>query len=369
MPVKIPDHTSKLVPYKAGKPIEELAREKGIDRIVKLASNENPLGPAPSAKQAVADIWDEMHRYPDPAGFKMVSAFAERYGKKTTELICANGSDALIQYIVIALTNPGDKMLSSEGTFIGWYVNVNKLGRVPVNVPLKEYKFDLNAIVDAIRPDTAMIYLANPNNPTGTMFTEDEFVSFMKKVPSHIPVILDEAYTLFAKERQDYPDGLYYDYPNLFVLRTLSKDYGLAGLRLGLCFGPEALIRELYKVKLPFEPTLPAQAAAMAVLNDDGFLKKTADMNRESLERFRKAFDELGINYTDSAANFLLMLMPDEDTAADFNNECLNRGLILRHVASFGIPEGIRINSGTRDETDFAINVIKEVRELLKERF
>lgn len=363
--VKIPKHTRELKPYKGGKPISELAREKQLVRIVKLASNENPLGPSPKAIEALAAASDKLHRYVDPRATELVAKTAERFGKKPGQIIYGHGTDALIGYIVNAFTSEGDEVLTSEGTFIGIYVNATKLGRTVRRVPMKDYGYDLDAIADAVADDTKIIYLANPNNPTGTMFSDREFESFMERVPSDVLVLLDEAYSAYAEEHEGYPDGLSYDYDNVIVTRTLSKVYGLAGLRVGFAVGPEALIQELYKVRLPFEPNSFAQVAAIAALDDDAFLQKTLDTNRRSLAMLCEALERLEIDYVKTFANFILLLMPSQEVAGEFFEACLERGLIIRPVAPFGIPNGLRINSGTEDETEFAISVLERVTQLL----
>lgn len=366
--IKIPKHIQELKPYKAGKPIEELAREKGITKIVKLASNENPLGPSPKAMEVITNHIKELHRYTNPSSYKLVHAIAKKYNRRPEEIVTASGSDALLQYIITAFSDGNDELLTSEGTFIGWYVNADKYGRKSTLVPLKNYHYDLDRIYEDINSNTKIIYLANPNNPTGTMFTKKEFESFLNKVPKNILVLLDEAYTIYAEDNPEYPNGLEYENENLIVLRTLSKAYGLAGIRLGIAFGPEYLIKEIYKVKLPFEPNALAQGAAIAALNDDEFLEKTVKQNKKSLEKLKKKFDELFIVYVPTAANFYMLVFPTGGFATDFNEECLNRGLILRQVNTFGIPNGIRINSGTDEETEFAINVISEVYPMLAEK-
>ena len=201
------------------------------------------------------------------------------------------------------------------------------------------------------------------------MFSKAEFENFMKAVPDSILVILDEAYTVYAEENSDYPNGFEYDYQNLIVTRTFSKAYGLAGLRVGFAIAPAAVIREIYKVKLPFEPNYPAQVAAEAALDDDDFLRKTVDTNSKSLPKLIICFDKLGIKHIPTAANFIMILFPSEQFATAFNEECLKQGLIVRHVKSFGIPEAIRINSGTEDETEFAVSVIEKVYQALSEKF
>lgn len=359
--VKIPKHTRELNPYKGGKPISELARETRLSRIVKLASNENPLGPSPMALKALVSAADELHRYVDPRATELVAKTGERLGKKPGQIIYGHGTDALIGYIVNAFTSEGDEVLTSEGTFIGIYVNATKLGRRVRRVPMKDYGYDLDAIAEAISADTRIVYLANPNNPTGTMFTDREFEAFMGRVPSDVLVLLDEAYSAYAEEHDGYPDGLSYDFDNVIVTRTLSKVYGLAGLRVGFAVGPETLIRELHKVRLPFEPNSFAQAAAIAALDDEEFLRETLETNRTSLAMLREALERLEIDYVKTFANFILLLMPTQEVATEFFEACLERGLIIRPVAPFGIPNGLRINSGTKDETEFAISVLEQV--------
>lgn len=359
--IAVPKHVLTLEPYRGGKSISELAREKKLSRIVKLASNENPLGPSPKAVAALGQAIGELHRYVDPRSTELVAAIAERFGRNPLQIMCAHGADALLGYIINAFTSEQDEVLTSEGTFIGIYVNTNKLARKLRLVPLKEYAFDLDALAGSISADTKIVFLANPNNPTGTMFAADQFEAFMDRVPKEVLVILDEAYDAYACEHNGYPDGLRYHYENLIVARTLSKVYGLAGLRIGFAVGPEHLIGALYKVKLPFEPNRLAQVAATAALGDDEFLHRTIEANRRSLARLTACFDNLHIRYVKTAANFVLMLLPTEEHAGRFFERCLDHGLIVRWVKPFGIANGIRINSGTDDETAFAIDVIEKV--------
>jgi histidinol-phosphate aminotransferase len=359
--IEIPRFIQNLQPYVAGKPIEELAREKHLSRIVKLASNENPFGPSPKAIEAMQRSMADLHRYVDPGAYSLVHKIADHFGVKASQVITGSGVDALLSYTVKAFTKDGDEVLTSAGTFIGIYVNVNKHNRKLNLTPLDNYAYDLDALLARINPKTRLIYLANPNNPTGTSFSADEFEQFMAKVPKDILVILDEAYYSYAKANPEYPNGLTYKYDNLLVMRTFSKDYGLAGVRIGFAVGPEYLIRELYKVKLPFEPNYMAQQAAVAALDDAAFLEMTLITNARNMKRMVKAFAETGIQQVPSDANFILLLMPSEQFAVDFNLGCLDRGLIVRHVRSFGIPNGIRINTGTDDETNFAVHVVDDV--------
>lgn len=368
--IKIPPFVKNLQPYKAGKPIEELAREQNLSRIVKLASNENPLGPSPKALEAIDAYKTSLHRYNDPLCHDLVQAIAKKYAVQPHHIVCGNGADSLLGYIVNAFTTESDEIITSEGTFIGIYVSTKKYGRNLITVPHKNYGFDLEAILTAITTKTRIIYLANPNNPTGTMFEKDEFEAFMAKVPDDIMVILDEAYTAYASEANpNYPNGVRYEYENMVVTRTLSKIYGLAGLRIGFAVGPDAVIEALYKVKFPFEPNLLAEKAAIAALDDDAFLNRTIDLNKKSLTMLKSTFDKLGMKYIPTWANFMLLIFPSDQIAAEFATNCLNKGLILRHVKPFGISEGVRINSGTIDETEFAIQVIEDVYAALETKY
>jgi histidinol-phosphate aminotransferase len=359
--VEVPSHIKNLRAYSAGKSAEELARERGLRRIVKLASNENALGASPLALEAVAKSLSRSHRYVDPRTYELTSALARKLGLPATRIICGAGTDSLLSYIIAAFSRADDELLTSEGTFIGIYVNAAKQNRRVRKVPLKDYGYDLQAILAGVSDDTRIVYLANPNNPTGSIFGRSEFEAFMSEVPSDILVVLDEAYVSFAAHVPDYPCGLDYDYKNLIVTRTFSKDSGLAGLRVGFAVGPEALVNELYKVKLPFEPSYPAVKAATAALEDRAFLDRSIAQNERSLKRLTETLDRLGLRWVRSYANFVLLLMDSEDEAAMFTELCLSRGLILRHVRAFGIPEGVRISAGTDDEMDFALEQIEAV--------
>lgn len=365
MSIIIPAHIKSLKPYVAGKPIEELAREKGLSRIVKLASNENPVGSSPLALKAAQEALAHSYRYPDPSSFRLTGALSEKHGIPKNRLICGAGTDSLLANIIASFTTREDEILTSEGTFIGIYVNARKLNRRLRMVPLSDYRFDLSAILGAISERTKLIYIANPNNPTGTHVSRSEWESFIAAVPPEILIILDEAYYNYAADSEGYPDGLSYDYHNLIVTRTFSKDYGLAGFRVGFAVGPENLIHEMYKVRLPFEPSYPAQIAAVASLGDSNFLKQTLDLNRKTMTAMKNTLTKTGIQFAGGEANFLLMLFPDEQFAASLHAECLNRGLILRHCNHFGIPNAIRINSGTLEETKFALECITDLYETI----
>ncbi len=364
--VQAPDYIRNLTPYQSGKLISELAREKGLKRIVKLASNENPLGCSPLALKAVQESLNGAYRYVDPGAYELTTALSEYHGRPRKEIICGAGIDSLMSYIIAAFSDVDDEILTGEATFIGVFVNTKKCNRNIVTAPMKDYAYDLQAIVAAITPRTKIIYLANPNNPTGKMIPKVALDEFIEKVPQNILIILDEAYYNYACGDTNYPDGMKYRRENLIVTRTFSKDYGLAGLRVGYAVGPERLIKELYKIKLPFEPAHPAQSAAVAALGDTKFVEQTIQLNKSSMKQLTDGFDKLGLRYIKSHANFLLLILADEEQAADFAEECLNRGLILRHTKAFGAPCGVRINTGTSEDDIFALEVIETVWSLLK---
>jgi histidinol-phosphate aminotransferase len=367
-PIPVPEHIADLKPYKPGKPINEVAREKGLTRIVKLASNENPLGPSPKAVSAIDKTVNQLHRYVDPGAPQLVQALSEQLGRSPGQIICGHGADSLLSCAINAFMDQREHLLTAEGTFIGIYVSTRKLGHELKLVPLKNWGFDLDAIADGIDERTRIVYLANPNNPTGTMFTADAFESFMTRVPDNVLVILDEAYDAYAALHEGYPNGMDYNYPNLLVTRTMSKIFGLGGLRVGYAVGSEDVIAQLYKVRLPFEPNILAQAGALGALDDSAFLQQTLDLNTRSLKMLREGFLRLGIPFVETAANFYMLLMPNATFAQDFYEECLGRGLIVRPLERFGIGRGVRINSGTIEETTMALEVIDEVWDRLCQR-
>ena len=359
--IDIPEHILNLEPYRPGKNLSEVIREKNLKKIVKLASNENPLGPSPKAIKTIGEYLGDLHRYPDPKAHELTYLLAKMHHRKRENIICAHGSDSLIAYCLNAFCSGENEILTSEGSFIGIYVNAKKLQRNLKLVGLKNYSFDLNAILKNVTRKTKIIYLANPNNPTGTCFLKEEFDQFLRKIPKNILIILDEAYELYTRDNKEIPNGMDYELDNLLVLRTLSKSHGLAGLRLGYAIGPQYLIDQLYKVKLPFEPHVLAQVAGRAALLDFSFLEQTNDLNTQSLLQMKKRFNQLGINFIGGAANFLMMVFPSEKYARILCEECLKEGLILRNLKPFGFPFGVRINSGTLEETEFALKIIGKV--------
>ncbi|MFC1484340.1 histidinol-phosphate transaminase [Candidatus Neomarinimicrobiota bacterium] len=352
----VPAYIKRLTPYKSGKSAEEVAQELGLKRVIKLASNENPLGPSPKALAAAQRAMEEGHRYPDQASHDLRAALAERFDLKIDNVITGAGSEGVMSAIMRTFLLDDDELISAKGSFIGFRVLADASGRTTHWVPMQDYRYDLESMADAVNDYTKIIYLANPDNPTGTYFTVPEFDAFMERVPERVLVILDEAYFEYAREKDDYPDSMHYRYDNVITLRTFSKVYGLAGLRVGYGFAHDELIGNLLKVKLPFEPSRPAQIAALAALEDEGHLAKSIQNNREGKPLLEEAFQRLGLETIPSAANFVTIKLPDEESAVNLADGLLQRGIIVRHLAAFDWPNLIRVTVGLPEENEFLIS-------------
>lgn len=355
----VPPHIENLQAYQPGRPAEDLKRELGIDRFINLASNENPLGPPASALRAIQEALPELSRYPESGGLKLKEALAKKYNVKVGNVAIGSGSESIMANIVRAFLHGDDEALTSEGTFIGFTVIVRAQGVKLNMVPLKNYKFDLPAIAAAINDKTKIIYLCNPNNPTGTIFTREEFDAFIKLVPEHILVIMDEAYHDFTMGIPEFPDSMTYRYDNVLTLRTFSKSYGMAGLRLGYGLGHDYLISFINKIKLPFEPNSLAQAAGLAALQDEAYLEHTLVNNQESINRYTKCFEELGLKYVPSQANFMLVDMGSAEKVAHIHQALLHQGIAIRPLTAFGLPHCLRVTSGLPEETEAFIRAFK----------
>lgn len=357
----VPDYIEQLVPYKAGRPIYEVQREFGLERVIKLASNENPWGPSPHALEAIKAAVAEVHRYPDANAWKLREALAHRYSLSHENIIVGNGSEGIMACITRAFLHDDDEVLTSDAAFLGFPVLCRTRGIEPIAVPLNEYRFDLAAIADRITPRTKLIYLCNPNNPTGTYFTKAEFDRFMVRVPDRVLVILDEAYYEYARAIPSYPDSMDYRHDNVITLRTFSKAYGLAGFRVGYGFGHPDLIRNLWKVKLPFEPGVLGQAAGVAALDDEEFLKTCVRANGEGRDLLFAGLERLGLEYLPSVTNFVTFFAPAEREVQDIFHEMLRRGVIIRPLEQAGLPRCLRISVGTPEELEIALATLEEV--------
>ena len=358
----VPEYVRNLQIYQAGKPIEELARERGLTKISKLASNENPLGPSPFAIQKMTNaLWD-VHRYPDMNAYAVKSALAKLYKLKKENIILGNGSEGIMAYIARAFLQPGHEVLTSQNTFIGFYIIARSVGANLKTVPLtKDYRFDVEALAKSITKKTKLIYICNPNNPTGTYINKKEFDYLMGHVPDHVLVILDEAYFEFALGKEDYPNSMDYRYDNVLTLRTFSKAYGLSGIRIGYGFGHEDLIANLTKVKLPFEPGLIAQMGALGAIFDKPHLRRTIVNNER---RYKETFEFLTkheFKPIKSVANFIAYKTGSEEASRYMFDVLLDRGVIIRQLKANEMPEFVRVSLGTKKEMNHFFKAMEEI--------
>jgi len=356
----VPSYIETLEPYRAGKSIRELQRERGITRVVKLASNENPLGPSPRALEEMSRHFQDLHYYPN-GGLDLRQELAVRYDLKVANVIAGSGSEGIMSNIIRTFLCDDDEVLTSEGTFVGFYVLARSRGTPMITIPLKEYHFDLPAIAAAITDHTKIIYLANPNNPTGTIFTRAVFDEFMRAVPPHVLIILDEAYFEYAKDNPKYPDSMHYRYDNVITLRTFSKIYGLAGVRIGYGFAHETLIANLLKVKLPFEPSTLAQAAGIAALQDAAYVHRSLEANATGMRFVVPELQDMGFAVIPSDANFVFLPLESERAVDTLFQELLKLGVIIRPLQPFGLPHCVRITIGTQEENEILVKALKTV--------
>ena len=355
----VPSYIKNLANYVPGKAIKEVQRELGLDHVDKLASNENSLGPSPKAIEAMANSLSGLHRYPDISGFELRTKLANRFNIKIENVILGGGSEGIMSTIMRTFLLSDDEIVSAANSFIGFRVLANASGRKVHWVPMKNYRYDLEAMAEKVTDYTKIIYIANPDNPTGTYITREEFEEFYVHVPERVLIILDEAYYEFAQSRDNYPDSMTYRYDNIITLRTFSKAYGLAGLRIGYGFAHDELIRNLMKVKEPFSPSLIAHTAGSAAMDDIKFLEKTLAINNDGYIFLQKELTSLGIETIPSVANFLTSIWETNTQALDITQSLLKKGVIVRNLKAFGWPNCIRISIGTADENGRFIDALK----------
>ncbi|SOY55118.1 histidinol-phosphate transaminase [Cupriavidus taiwanensis] len=349
-----PDYVRAISPYVAGKPIAEVAREFGLDEaaIVKLASNENPLGMPQSARSAVAAAVAELGRYPDANGFVLKGALSARFGVPADWLTLGNGSNDILELAAHALVEPGQSIVYAEYSFAVYALATQEIGARAIEVLARDYGHDLDAMAAAIAPDTRLVFIANPNNPTGTFLPAAQIEAFLQRVPRDVVVVLDEAYNEYLDADQQY-DAIAWvrRYPNLMVSRTFSKAYGLAGLRIGYAVAQPELTDLLNRIRQPFNVNSVAQAAAIAALADTDFLRRSAELNRDGKRQLTQAFDRLGLEYVPSSGNFVLVRVGDDDGAgARVNLALLRQGVIVRPVGNYNLPRWLRVTIGLPEE-------------------
>jgi histidinol-phosphate aminotransferase len=354
----IPDYIQGLPAYVPGKPVLEVEQELKI-HAVKLASNENPLGPSPKAMEAARQALGEANWYPDGGSKRLREVLATRNHVRFEEVFVGLGSSEIIDLASRVLLRPGLDGITSEGSFTLFAIAIRASGGNLIQTPMKNYAFDLDAIAAAVTPQTRVIYIANPNNPTGTAFGAAEFSTFLKNVPGDVLVVLDEAYREYA-ERTDLPDApaLFREYNNILTLRTFSKVYGLAGLRIGYGIGHPTLVHEMNKLRTPFNVTSVGQAAALAALDDTEHVRRSVEMNRAERRRLLSELTKLHLHAVASETNFLFI--PLGQNAKPLCDELLREGVIVRPLAWMGFPEAIRISVGSPAENTKLLTALSQ---------
>lgn len=358
---KICQHVNSITPYQPGKPIEEVAREIGLDpdSIVKLASNECPLGPSPKAVKAIKNSAKQMHLYPDGGAWAFRQKLASKLGVGTDQLIFGNGSNEILEFVAHCFVRPGMSVVASDGAFIVYKLVTKMMGGEFIEVPMaKGFKHDLNAMAKAIRPDTSVVFICNPNNPTSTLLSQAELDKFMEKVPHGVLVVFDEAYREICLKKM--PDTMKYlkDGKEVLILRTFSKAYGLAGLRVGYGLSTPDVIKSLEKPRQPFNLNAMSQAAAIAALDDDAFVRRVTRQFRRGAKDIIAYCKDAGLEYVEPAANFMLIKVGD---GMKVFAELQKLGVIVRPLVPYKMPEWIRVSFGTDAENAKFISAMKAV--------
>ena len=356
----VPPYIEHLQPYEPGRSAEEVKRKYGLSRVAKLSSNENPLGPSPLASAALSRHLRNLNRYPN-GGLDLRVRLAEEFDVKLANVIAGSGSDGIMSNIIRTFLCDEDEVLTTEAAFAGFQVLARSRGVAYRTVPYRDWHYDLRALAAAIGEKTKIVYLANPNNPTGTIFSRQEFEEFYRHVPERVLIILDEAYFGYAQDNPRYPDSMHYRYDNVITLRTFSKIYGLAGLRIGYGFAHEDLIANLLKVKLAFEPTALAQAAGIAALADREFVHRSLELNARSLRLLTTSLRQMGFEVIPSHANFVMIPLADASNAGRLVEQLLRRGIIVRPLAGFGLPHCIRVSTGTDEENHMFLDAMDQI--------
>jgi len=354
-------HIQSIQTYQPGKPISECQREYQLSRITKLASNENPLGASQKAIQAIQGALADVGRYPDGACFVLKNALADFLKRDSNEITIGNGSNELLELVARVFAGDGDEIIFSEYAFPVYEISAQIVGATAVKVPAKNWGHDLTAMADAITDKTKIIYLANPNNPTGTLFTESEWKKFITRVPKTVIVVLDEAYFEYVRE-PDYANGIDYldHYPNLLVSRTFSKAYGLASLRIGYLVGSEEIMGYINKIRAPFNVNHLAQVAATAALMDPLFVENTINLNNKGMQELTDFFSDMGLSYIESQANFICVHIGSKALAV--NQALLEQGVIVRPVSQQGdFSEYLRVSIGLKNENEHFIQALSGI--------
>jgi histidinol-phosphate aminotransferase len=354
-------HLAQVKNYIPGKPLEELERELGIKNAVKMASNENALGPSPKALKAAQEKLALIHRYPDGGCFYLRNKLSKILGVSSDSLVFGNGSDEILILAVRAFVNPGDEVVIAEPTFLIYEIATQVEAGKVVKVPMKNFRYDLEAMREKVTSQTKLVFIANPDNPVGTYVTDKELSKFLASVPREVVVVVDEAYFEFAMKKKDYPNAFAFlkKHDNLLVTRTFSKAYGLSGLRIGYGAGNPDIIAALNKVREPFNVNLIAQAAALAALDDKAHLKKTLAMVDSGRRYLEAELKKLGVETVDTATNFILCNLKRD--AESIYQKSLKRGVIVRAMGAWGMKNFIRVTIGKPADNKRFIETMKSV--------
>jgi histidinol-phosphate aminotransferase len=362
MKFTVPDYFSKIKPYVPGKPIEAVQREYGIDNSIKLASNENPLGPSPMAVAAIHQVLGNLHRYPDAGGYELTHSIAEKYNIDPGNIVLGNGSDGIIALLATVFLNPADEVILPQPSFLFYEISIRSSGALPIWVPLKLFKTDLAGMIAKISPKTRMIFLNVPHNPTGSIISKPDFEDFIAEIPPQIVIVLDEAYIEFVTDSNCVNSFDYLKTAKAIVgMRTFSKVFGLAGLRVGYGVMPVVLAELLHRVRQPFNVNTLAQVAAAAALKDAEFLKRTVNLVHDELEFFYAALDKLELPYIRSQANFLMIEIDDGQTADEVFEKLLMQGVIVRAMTAYGYPQHMRVSIGKHEENIRFLEALEKV--------
>jgi len=351
----------KIKPYLPGKPIEEVRRELNLRRIIKLASNENPLGPSPRAVKAIRKWAKKVWLYPEGGGYWLKEALSRKLGVRMENLILGNGSDEIVSFLTRAFLKEGEEIVMGDPSFIMYSIDARIEGGKVRFVPLKDFRLDLPGMLEAITPRTRLVFISNPNNPTGTIVKKEEVEKFLEKVPPHILVVFDEAYYEYVEDAS-FPQliPLLREKENLIILRTFSKIYGLAGLRIGYGVAREEIIDTLNRVRPPFNVNSLAQKAALASLEDERQVERSRKLVREGKKYLYREFERMGLFYVPTQANFILVRVGED--ASQVERELLKRGVIVRGMGGYGLSEFIRVTIGRPRENKLFIRFLREIK-------
>jgi len=349
---------AELRPYVPGKPIEELQRQYGVRDVIKLASNENPLGPSKVALAAVAQSAKEMTRYPDGNGYALKIALAEKVQLAPEQITLGNGSNDVLELVARAFAGAGDEVVYSEHAFAVYPIVTKAIGATGITAAAKDYGHDLTAIINVITPRTKLVFIANPNNPTGTWIEPRDIKAFLEKVPEKVLVVLDEAYVEYLEQQENTVAWLQ-DFHNLIITRTFSKAYGLAGLRIGYALSHPEVADLLNRVRQPFNANSLAQAAAVAALGDENYLQQARETNAAGMKQLIAGFDKLNLKYIPSKGNFITVSV--HRNAAEVFDDLLYEGVIVRPVANYGLPQHLRVSIGLPHENQRFLEALSKV--------